>query len=576
MSKLSVYLQPTGSSGQERFQGVIYADSSGTAGALLGTSSAISLTSTNSAGWYELPLPTALELAAGNYWLGFMSGGSAGVAAFRYDSVASSLEYNANTFTSGPSNPFGSPTIISDQISLYATYTPTAPAGSRPSNTAPPTISGVTQTGQTLSAGMGSWTESPSSYAYQWLRCNSGGAGCSAITGASEHTYALGSPDLGSTLRVEVTASNSQGHSEPALSEATAVVSAGGAGNATYYVSEDGEEATANGSLEKPWRTINRVNAGLNGVNGAFPAGSTILFEAGYRPPVQGEYLKGNSGGTAGAPITYSIYGGTTKADVGDIYVEGYNYLTFRNFSLIGNAKTFKENAAGGKHANNITIEDSEIKDWKAGIEVAYGNSWHIIGNTIEETADSGILTQTDAEVAPGKEENPPGENWVIDNNIVNRTDLVRNVCGTAAHFCHEHGIYFRCRNSELVGNTVTNFGASGISQRFGNDTIARNKISKGGEGDETGSQGIQFFPFDNKESTSRWIENEISDVPVGMYVAYYDEGSGDKYLKEHFIIDDNRFIGVTDPATNETELLDLIAEGRPEFLKEHTGNTFE
>jgi len=123
VSKLSVYLQPTGSSGQQSFEGVIYADSSGAPGALLGTSNPLVFKSSNSAGWYDLTFPTPLKLAAGNYWIGFISANTANVAAFRYDTLTKALDYNANTYTSGPSNPFGSPTITSQQISLYATYT---------------------------------------------------------------------------------------------------------------------------------------------------------------------------------------------------------------------------------------------------------------------------------------------------------------------------------------------------------------------------------------------------------------------------------------------------------------------
>ena len=118
MSKLSLYLQPTGTSGQQSFEGVIYAESGGAPGALLGSTSPLTFTSTSPAGWYDLSFPTALKLAAGNYWIGFISGGTAAVAAFRYDSVASALDYNANTFTSGPSNPFGTPTPSAADIAL--------------------------------------------------------------------------------------------------------------------------------------------------------------------------------------------------------------------------------------------------------------------------------------------------------------------------------------------------------------------------------------------------------------------------------------------------------------------------
>ena len=80
--------------------------------------------STNAAGWYDLVLAAPLKLAAGNYWIGVFSGATEKVAGYRYDSVASSRDYNANTYSAGASNPFGAVTKDAEQTSLYATYTP--------------------------------------------------------------------------------------------------------------------------------------------------------------------------------------------------------------------------------------------------------------------------------------------------------------------------------------------------------------------------------------------------------------------------------------------------------------------
>jgi hypothetical protein len=131
VSKLSVYLAPTSTSGQQVLEGIIYADSSGKPGALLATSSQLTFASTNSAGWYDLTFQTPISLAAGNYWIGVITGGSGSVAGFRYDSVSGARDANANTYSSGPSNPFGSFSTDSEQTSLYATYT-TAAADTTP------------------------------------------------------------------------------------------------------------------------------------------------------------------------------------------------------------------------------------------------------------------------------------------------------------------------------------------------------------------------------------------------------------------------------------------------------------
>jgi hypothetical protein len=62
-----------------------------------------------------------------------------------------------------------------------------------------------------LSASTGSWTGAPTGFAYQWERCDSAGANCAAIAGASGPTYVVTAADVGFRLRVVVTATNAGG-----------------------------------------------------------------------------------------------------------------------------------------------------------------------------------------------------------------------------------------------------------------------------------------------------------------------------------------------------------------------------
>lgn len=98
-----------------------------------------------------------------------------------------------------------------------------------PVNTVPPSISGTAQQSQTVTASNGTWTGAPTSFRYQWLRCNRGGNGCSDISGATERTYLVRSADVDRTIRVRVTATNNDG-STSATSAPTAVVTRSGAG----------------------------------------------------------------------------------------------------------------------------------------------------------------------------------------------------------------------------------------------------------------------------------------------------------------------------------------------------------
>jgi DNA-binding beta-propeller fold protein YncE len=100
----------------------------------------------------------------------------------------------------------------------------TQPAGQAPVNLAPPQLSGLTQLAQMLSTSPGTWSNGPTSYAYQWERCNRRGGRCVAIAGANAASYVLGAPELGSTLRASVVASNAAGPSAPARSAASSVV----------------------------------------------------------------------------------------------------------------------------------------------------------------------------------------------------------------------------------------------------------------------------------------------------------------------------------------------------------------
>ena len=137
-------------------------------------------------------------------------------------------------------------------------------------NTSPPTITGTAQDGQTLNASPGGWSGTqPITYAYQWRRCDSSGAGCSAISGATTSTYTVTSTDVGSTLRVAVTATNSVG-SATATSSATAVVQAasGQAGLVALWHMDETSGTVMYDSIASHNGTLHSVQLGLPGFSG--------------------------------------------------------------------------------------------------------------------------------------------------------------------------------------------------------------------------------------------------------------------------------------------------------------------
>jgi hypothetical protein len=87
-----------------------------------------------------------------------------------------------------------------------------------PTNTAPPTISGTPEQGQTLDASKGSWTGTkPIHYAFQWQRDGAN------ISGAAGSSYAITPSDAGQQLGVVVTATNEAG-GDSASSSPTSVL----------------------------------------------------------------------------------------------------------------------------------------------------------------------------------------------------------------------------------------------------------------------------------------------------------------------------------------------------------------
>ncbi len=142
-------------------------------------------------------------------------------------------------------------------------------------NTSVPVVSGVAQVGESLSASTGSWVgTAPVSYAYRWQRCS---PACVEIPGATTSSYPVVAADLGATLRVGVTGSNTAGSSE-AFSAQTPAVTAAGETTLTFNVSANADDGdvTVSGSVGSGYPPSGAAAANSSGP--VFTAGRRRAF----------------------------------------------------------------------------------------------------------------------------------------------------------------------------------------------------------------------------------------------------------------------------------------------------------
>ncbi len=111
------------------------------------------------------------------------------------------------------------------QTSANSKVSDVVSANTAPKNTVKPSITGVAQPGEELTAANGTWTGGVRTFAYQWQRCDTAGANCTDVAGATGKTYGVRGIDVDHTLRVVVKATSLAG-STTANSDVSAVVKA--------------------------------------------------------------------------------------------------------------------------------------------------------------------------------------------------------------------------------------------------------------------------------------------------------------------------------------------------------------
>ncbi len=216
----------------------VYSDSGGKPGSLLASGS---IPSPQAGSWNDVPVGQTALTQGTTYWLALLpTGGQLNYfdAAGQAGAAPSYVEANSG-LTSLPTSYASGHEWNASPASFYVN------GQTGPKNTALPTVSGTAQQGNTLTTSNGSWTGTPTSYAYQWQDCNSQGASCSNISGATSSSYRLTSGDVAHTTRSVVIATNAGG-SASATSNQTAPVAASGSvlvGNQQVQSSADSNPA---------------------------------------------------------------------------------------------------------------------------------------------------------------------------------------------------------------------------------------------------------------------------------------------------------------------------------------------
>lgn len=116
------------------------------------------------------------------------------------------------TATSGSASAAALSSAVLPESSSAGTTTTTPSTGPGPKSTAAPIVTGTAAQNGKLSATSGSWVGSGTlTYHFQWYRCDTSGAHCSSIHGATAPTYTVVAQDVAHTIGLTVSATDSTG-----------------------------------------------------------------------------------------------------------------------------------------------------------------------------------------------------------------------------------------------------------------------------------------------------------------------------------------------------------------------------
>jgi hypothetical protein len=141
--------------------------------------------------------------------------------------------------TPASSSPSGPPTLSPGPPTSVVT----------PSAITEPSVTGLPVEGGQLVVEPGTWSDSTATLQIVWQRCSPDGSTCTVIADARENALVLGSDDIGSAIRVRITATNSAGSSSAFSGLTDPVVNAAGPAPAVVSAPTIGGTATVGAVL---------------------------------------------------------------------------------------------------------------------------------------------------------------------------------------------------------------------------------------------------------------------------------------------------------------------------------------
>ena len=332
----------------------------------------------------------------GNVWIETLGGtysayeyGSVPSWPFFYDSgqllgwlIVPPAPAAANTLFAGYLTDDGTPTsIVTATAAASPSWTPveTFPV---PQNVSALGIGGEAVAGETLSAQPASWRPaSDDRYTFAWSRCNSSGSNCAPISGASDSAYTIQPGDVGSTLVVTETATDTRGAASVSSSPSAVVAIA--APYATSLPTISGSTTSTASVL-----TVDSTGAWV---------GSPAFTKQWLRCAADGSSCTSIAGQTGSTYTTTTAdLGSTIRVEITGSNAGGSNVVTSLQTGAIG-ATTSGGGGGGGGGSSSVAVSVSPSSQTVA----AGGTATWSVSVTNTGSAYLSAVTTSDA-AAPG------------------------------------------------------------------------------------------------------------------------------------------------------------------------------